>query len=77
MKPTDLIEYLLKLTTKVNDIVLDPFSGSGATLIACENLKRSCYAIEYDPKYCDVIIERWENLTGLKAELIEKGQDES
>jgi site-specific DNA-methyltransferase (adenine-specific) len=77
MKPIDLIEYLLKLTTKVNDIVLDPFSGSGATLIACENLKRSCYAIEYDPKYCDVIINRWENLTGLKAELIEKGQDET
>jgi DNA modification methylase len=77
MKPIDLIEYLLKLTTKVNDIVLDPFSGSGATLIACENLKRSCYAIEYDPKYCDVIVERWENLTGLKAELIEKGQDDT
>jgi len=77
MKPIDLIEYLLKLTTKVNDIVLDPFSGSGATLIACENLKRSCYAIEFDPKYCDVIIERWENLTGQKAKLIEKGQDET
>jgi len=77
MKPIDLIEYLLKLTTKVNDIVLDPFSGSGATLIACENLKRNCYAIEFDPKYCDVIIERWENLTGQKAELIEKGQDET
>lgn len=77
MKPIELIEYLLKLTTKVNDIVLDPFSGSGSTLIACENLKRSCYAIEYDPKYCDVIIERWENLTGKKAQLIEKDQDDS
>ena len=50
--------------------VLDLFGGSGATLIAAEQLNRICYMMELDPKYCDVIIKRWENLTGLKAELI-------
>ena len=72
MKPVDLIEYLINITSKVNDIVLDPFAGSGSTLIACEKIKRKCHAIEYDPKYCDVIIKRWENLTGKKAELIDE-----
>jgi len=72
MKPLELLEYLLSLSTKINDIVLDPFAGSGSTLIACENTKRKCHAIEFDPKYCDVIIKRWENLTGQKAELIDK-----
>jgi site-specific DNA-methyltransferase (adenine-specific) len=75
MKPIDLIEYLLKLTTKVNDIVLDPFAGSGSTLIAAEETKRKCYAIELDPAYCDVIIERWEKFTGNKAELIESFEE--
>jgi site-specific DNA-methyltransferase (adenine-specific) len=50
--------------------VLDLFGGSGATLIAAEQLNRICYMMELDPKYCDVIVKRWENLTGLKAELI-------
>lgn len=50
--------------------VLDLFGGSGATLIAAEQLNRICYMMELDPKYCDVIVTRWENLTGLKAELI-------
>ena len=67
MKPLDLLEYLIKLTTQVGDWVLDPFAGSGSTLLACHNLNRKCYSIEFDPKYCDVIIERYENQTGEKA----------
>lgn len=50
--------------------VLDLFGGSGSTLIACEQLDRTCYMMELDPKYCDVIIKRWENLTGEKAVLL-------
>jgi DNA modification methylase len=52
------------------DTVLDLFGGSGSTLIACEQTNRTAYLMELDPKYCDVIIKRWENLTGKKAELI-------
>jgi DNA modification methylase len=51
--------------------VFDPFGGSGSTLIACEQLDRTCYMMELDPKYCDVIIKRWENFTGKKAVLLE------
>tara|TARA_R100000742_G_C4268482_1_gene86860 strand:- start:91 stop:1308 length:1218 start_codon:yes stop_codon:yes gene_type:complete len=71
MKPVELLKHLILNSTKKNDIVLDPFIGSGSTLIACEELKRNCYGIEIDENYCDVIIERWENSTGQKAELIE------
>ncbi|MFA5755482.1 MAG: DNA methyltransferase [Candidatus Paceibacterota bacterium] len=46
------------------------FGGSGSTLIACEQLNRKCYMMELDEHYCDVIIQRWENFTGKKAELI-------
>ena len=76
-KPIILAERALLNSSKVNSIVLDPFAGSGSMLIACEKLKRNYIGIELDPAYCDVIIERWENLTGQKAELIEKGQDET
>jgi len=74
MKPVKLISYLINNSTKQEDIVLDSFLGSGSTLIACEKLQRICYGIELDPKYCDVIIKRWENFTGKKAEL-ENGQN--
>ena len=73
MKPVSLMEYLVKNSSKQEDIILDSFLGSGSTLIACEKLNRLCYGIELDPKYCDVIIKRWENFTGKKAEL-ENGQ---
>lgn len=53
------------------DSVLDLFGGSGTTLIACEQLNRKCYMMEYDPHYCDVIIARWEKLTGKTAVKIE------
>ena len=62
-------EYVLAFTNK-EDLVVDPFGGSGTTLIACEQLNRTCYMMELDPIYCDVIIKRWENFTGQKAELI-------
>lgn len=71
-KPIKLLEEIIQNSSKTNNWVLDNFSGSGATLIACENTKRKCLAIEFDPKYCDVIIKRWENLTGKKAELIDE-----
>ena len=54
-----------------NGIVLDTFLGSGSTLIACEKTNRKCYGMELDPHYCDVIVKRWEEYTGNKAERIE------
>ena len=68
MKPIELIGNALNNSTKSNDIVLDLFGGSGSTLIACEQLNRNCYMMELDPKYVDVIINRWEQFTGKKAE---------
>lgn len=71
MKPIDLLCRLIKNSSKENDLILDLFGGSGSTLIAAEQTKRVCYTMELDPKYCDVIIKRWENLTGEKA-ILEK-----
>lgn len=59
-------EYIQAMTNE-GDAVIEPFGGSGTTIIACEQLQRKCYAMELDPHYCDVIIQRWENLTGEKA----------
>lgn len=70
MKPVELFAEILNNSTKKDDIVLDTFCGSGTTFIACEELNRICYGIELDPKYCDVIIKRWENFTGEKAVLL-------
>lgn len=70
-KPVGLMANILQDFTKENDTVLDCFGGSGSTLIACEQTKRKCRTMELDPHYCDVIIKRWEQLTGQKAELIE------
>lgn len=67
MKPIRLMAQLIKNSTKPKQIVLDVFGGSGSTMIACEQLGRSCYMMELDPKYVDVIIERWEQFTGEKA----------
>lgn len=69
-KPVKLSATAIENTTDDDDIVLDVFGGSGSTLIACEQLNRTCYMMELDPKYCDVIIKRWETLTGEKAVLI-------
>lgn len=67
MKPVGLFAYLIQNSTKEGDSVLDTFGGSGTTLIACEQLHRRCYMMELDPHYCDVIISRWEKLTGKEA----------
>lgn len=67
MKPVKLLARLIRNSTRPGETVLDPFGGSGSTLIACEQLGRICYTMEFDPKYCDVIIDRWEKLTGQKA----------
>ena len=67
MKPIKLLARLLKNSSKRGELVLDLFGGSGSTLIACEQLGRKCYMMEYDPKYVDVIIQRWENYTGKKC----------
>lgn len=63
------IEYI-KAMTDAGDVVIEPFGGSGSTLIACEETGRKCRMMELAPEYCDVIVERWEKLTGKKAELI-------
>lgn len=67
MKPPELIEIALVNSTKRGDLVLDPFAGSGSVMVACERLGRSARLIELDPRYCDVIIDRYERLTGKKA----------
>ena len=69
MKPVALFEYQMLNNTKGGDIVLDSFGGSGTTLIAAEKNGRIAYLMELDPKYCDVIVKRWEEFTGKKAEL--------
>lgn len=67
MKPIPLIERLIRNSSRKGEIVLDTFGGSGTTLLASEKLERKCRMVEYDPKYVDVIIERWEQLSGGKA----------
>lgn len=69
MKPIKLIAWLIRNSSKLDEKVLDPFGGLGSTLIACEQMERSCYTCELDPNYCDVIVTRWEKFTGRKAEL--------
>lgn len=67
MKPIKLMSRLITNSSKKKEKVLDIFGGSGSTLIACEQLNRQCFMAELDEKYCDVIIKRWETLTGQKA----------
>ena len=67
MKPVGLIKNALLNSSKRNDTIIDLFGGSGSTLIACEQLNRKCYMCEIDPKYIQVIINRWEKLTNNKA----------
>lgn len=69
-KPVPLIKKLIRNSSKEGDIVLDVFGGSGATLIAAEQLNRKCYLMELEPRYCDVVIRRWEEETGRKAERV-------
>lgn len=70
MKPIPLFDYQMKNNTKGGDCVLDLFSGSGTTLMAAEQNGRRAFCMEFDPKYAQAIINRWETFTGEKAELI-------
>ena len=69
-KPVELITYAMRNSSKSGDLVLDLFMGSGSTLIAAEKTERSCFGLELDPKYVDVIIKRWEDYTGQTAQKI-------
>ena len=63
--------FIERLSNKKTELIYDPFTGSGTTLIACEQLGRTCYGMEISPQYCQVIIDRWEKLTGQKAEKVD------
>lgn len=80
MKPIKLIGRIMKNSTRVTDIILDSFGGSGTTIMAAEQLGRTCYMMELDPAYCDVIIQRWEEFTqesaGYLGNFIEKENSE-
>lgn len=67
VKPVALLQKLIVNSTRPHEIVLDPFAGSGSTMIACHATNRTCYMLELDPKYCDVIVRRWEEHTGIAA----------
>ena len=69
-KPVALVSRAVMSSSRAGDTVLDPFGGSGTTLIACEHLGRKCRMMELSPEYCQLIIDRWEALTGMKAERI-------
>ena len=66
-KPVALNQWFIDKFSKIDNIIIDLFGGSGSTLIACEKLGRRCYMMEIDPHYCDVIIQRWQNFTGKEA----------
>ncbi len=76
MKPVELVERAIRNSSKGRDTVLDPFGGSGTTLIACEKAGRQARLIELDPKYCDVIVARWQDFTGKQARLEQKQEDQ-
>lgn len=67
MKPVELVEYAIGHASKSGDAILDLFGGSGSTLIACEKTGRQCRMMELDPRYCDVIVKRWQDFTGKTA----------
>jgi DNA modification methylase len=68
-KPVELIQIALNNSSKKGDIIIDVFGGSGSTVIASESLGRRAMVVDLDPKYCDVIIQRWQNYTGKNAVL--------
>lgn len=73
-KPVECMARPIRNHGGPNDDVYDPFAGSGTTIIAAEQLGRRCYAMELEPAYCDVIVTRWENLTGRRAELVRSAE---
>ena len=70
MKPIPLFDYQIRNSARIGERVLDLFGGSGTTIMACEQNKRTAFVMEFDPKYVDVIIHRWETFTGQKAILV-------
>jgi DNA modification methylase len=74
MKPVAPVERAIRNSSKSRDIVLDPFAGSGSTLIASEKARRHARLVELDPKYCDVIVQRWQAWTGEQATLEDDGR---
>lgn len=73
-KPVELIEYAIKNSSLQGDRILDLFGGSGSTLMACEKTNRRCFTMELDPVYCDVIVKRYEDLTGKKPTRVEANE---
>ena len=73
MKPVELMERSIRNSSRPGELVLDCFGGSGSTLIAAEKAGRRCFMMELDPKYCDVIVRRWQEFSGGKA-ISEDGQ---
>jgi DNA modification methylase len=74
MKPVELVERAIENSSRKSGLILDPFAGSGSTVIACENLARRARVLEIDPIYADVIVRRWQNYTGRVAELQKDGR---
>jgi site-specific DNA-methyltransferase (adenine-specific) len=66
-KPVPLLEEIIKAAAPSRGLVLDPFAGSGPTLIAAERTGRACYAAELEPRYCDIVVARWEAISGCGA----------
>jgi DNA modification methylase len=75
MKPIDLYEKAIRRCTKMGDIILDSFSGSGSTIMAGEKLKRRVYAVEIEPVFCDLAIKRYETMTGKKVTVIREDEE--
>ena len=75
-KPLQLVRKLVALFSAEGTIVVDPFLGSGTTLIACEQLGRRCWGAEIEPEFCEHIIERWQKLSGKKARKREDGDND-
>ena len=73
-KPVEMISNAINNSSDINGICIDMFLGSGSTLIACEKTNRKCYGMEIDPYYCDVIVKRWEEFSGKKAERVERAE---
>ena len=74
MKPVALVERAIRNSSKSRDVILDPFGGSGTTLIAAERLSRRARLVQLDPKYVDVVVQRWQAYTGAEAKLEETGE---
>jgi DNA modification methylase len=73
MKPVALVEHAIRNSSRRGEVVLDPFAGSGTTVIACEKAGRKARVMEVEPHYCDVIINRWQQFTGQEARLEDVG----